>query len=287
MQQVVSAKNVSSAKPSQKLETADDFLKVVEVQKIYNPGPNQVKAVNNVSFTIGPSEFVSLLGPSGCGKSTMLMMAAGLLSPTSGTIQVNGTPMTKPRTEIGVMFQDATLLPWKSALENVLYPARILKLPLAEYREKAQDLREMVDLSDFKNSRPAELSGGMRQRVSICRALVYDPKLLLMDEPFGALDAITRDEMNKKLLDIWEQLDTCALFVTHSIPEAVILSDRVLVMDSRPSTITAEIVIPFPRPRSLSLMGKPEFAAICSEIRDHIEAGYARGAVLRSAQEKN
>lgn len=280
MQQVQTAKNVSSAQPSQKHDTADDFLKVVEVRKIYNPGPKQVEAVSDVSFTMGSSEFVSILGPSGCGKSTMLMMVAGLESCTSGTIQFNGTPMTKPRTEIGVMFQDATLLPWKSALENVLYPARILKLPLAEYREKAQDLLEMVDLADFRNSRPAELSGGMRQRVSICRALIYDPKLLLMDEPFGALDAITRDEMNKILLNVWEKLDKCALFVTHSIPEAVILSDRVLVMDSRPSSITAEIIIPFRRPRSLSLMGKPEFANICAEIRNHIEAGYARGAAL-------
>ena len=258
-------------------DASDKFVEANDVRKIYNPGPDEVEAVGSVSFTLTPSEFVSILGPSGCGKSTLLMMVAGLESITSGSILVNGSPILEPRTEIGVMFQDATLLPWKSALENVLYPARILKLPIAEYRDRAIELLEMVDLVDFRHSTPSQLSGGMRQRVAICRALIYNPKLLLMDEPFGALDAITRDDMNQKLLDIWEQLDKCALFVTHSIPEAVLLADRVLVMDSRPSTIAAEITVPFPRTRSIILVDQPEFREICVELRKHIEIGYTRG----------
>ena len=159
-------------------DASDKFVEANDVRKIYNPGPDEVEAVGSVSFTLTPSEFVSILGPSGCGKSTLLMMVAGLESITSGSILVNGSPILEPRTEIGVMFQDATLLPWKSALENVLYPARILKLPIAEYRDRAIELLEMVDLVDFRHSTPSQLSGGMRQRVAICRALIYNPKLL-------------------------------------------------------------------------------------------------------------
>ncbi len=252
------------------------FVDVADVRKIYGTGPQALEAVSAATFAVGGTEFVSLLGPSGCGKSTILMMVAGLEPVTSGLVRVNGAPMTGPRTEIGVMFQDATLLPWKTALENVLYPARILKLPLATYRPRALELLDMVDLLEFQDAYPDQLSGGMRQRVAICRALIYDPKLLLMDEPFGALDAITRHEMNNRLLEIWDRVDKCALFVTHSIPEAVLLSDRVLVMNSRPSTIVADVPIPFVRPRPGELVDTPEFGALCAELRRLIEAGHTQ-----------
>jgi NitT/TauT family transport system ATP-binding protein len=184
--------------------------------------------------------------------------------------------MTGPRTSIGVMFQDSTLLPWKSALDNVLFPIRVLKRPIEQYREAAQTLLERVGLGGFEHKKPHELSGGMRQRVAICRALVYDPDLLLMDEPFSALDAITRDEMNELLLDLWQQYTKTALFVTHSIREAVMLADRVLVMTRRPATIVEDLTIPFARPRSVTIGETREFNEICGHLRERIEEGHNR-----------
>lgn len=254
-------------------EVNSHFVDVSNVRKIYNPGQDEVEAVSNASFHVAQTEFVSILGPSGCGKSTLLMMIAGLEPLTAGTITVDRTPIRKPRAEIGVMFQDATLLPWKTSLENVLYPARILKLPLEEQRRRATELLEMVNLGGFLDKVPDQLSGGMRQRVAICRALVYDPKLLLMDEPFSALDAITRDEMAELLLEIWQTFQKCAIFVTHSIREAILLSDRVLIMNARPSTIVADIRVPFPRPRRRDIAETVEFARLSAELRDYIEAG--------------
>jgi NitT/TauT family transport system ATP-binding protein len=198
-------------------------------------------------------QFVAILGPSGCGKSTLLMMVGGLEPVTAGTICIGGSPMTGPRTSIGVMFQDPTLLPWKSAIDNVLFPLRVLKRPLGAYRDNARRLLDRVGLDGFERKKPHELSGGMRQRVAICRTLVYDPELLLMDEPFSALDAITRDEMNELLLDLWQQYTKTALFVTHGIREAVFLADRVLVMTRRPAKIVEDLAIPFPRPRPMAL----------------------------------
>lgn len=273
--------------PAQPIETrADDAndrvpraqVPVVDIRnlhKIYNPGPKQVAAVSGVSFTVQAGEFVSILGPSGCGKSTLLMMAAGLESVTSGTLLINGTPINGARRDTGIIFQDATLLPWKTALQNVMYPAEIMGKPLASYRERAVELLLLVGLGDFLNKRPRELSGGMRQRVAICRALAIDPSVLLMDEPFSALDAITRDEMNLTLLDIWDRVRKTAIFVTHSIREAVLLSDRVVVMQRRPCTIVAEVEVPFTRPRRMTLTDTPEFTAICAQLRGHIEAGSA------------
>ena len=222
-------------------------------------------------------QFVAILGPSGCGKSTLLMMVGGLEAVTKGAITVDGTPMAGPRTSIGIMFQDSTLLPWKSALDNVLFPIRILKRPLDAHRDGARQLLERVGLDDFANKKPHELSGGMRQRVAICRALVYDPELLLMDEPFSALDAITRDEMNELLLDLWQQYAKTALFVTHSIREAVFLADRVLVMTRRPATIVEDLTIPFARPRPMAIGESPEFNEICGHLRERIEESHSRG----------
>jgi NitT/TauT family transport system ATP-binding protein len=217
------------------------------------------------------------LGPSGCGKSTLLMMVGGLEPVTAGRIAVDGSAMAGPRTSIGVMFQDSTLLPWKSALDNVLFPIRVLKRPLEAYRDGARQLLERVGLDDFANKKPHELSGGMRQRVAICRTLVYDPELLLMDEPFSALDAITRDEMNDLLLDLWQQYTKTALFVTHSIREAVFLADRVLVMTRRPATIVEDLTIPFARPRPMAIGESHEFNEICGHLRERIEESHYRG----------
>jgi NitT/TauT family transport system ATP-binding protein len=250
------------------------FIEVSDVAKVYRTRGSNIEAINHANFTVPKGEFVAILGPSGCGKSTLLMMCAGLETATSGRISIAGQPMTGPRTSVGVMFQDSTLLPWKSVLENILFPIRILRRPVREYRDRARALIEQVDLAGFENKRPHELSGGMRQRVAICRALIYDPDILLMDEPFSALDAITRDEMNDALLDIWQRYTKTGLFVTHSIREAVLLADRILVMDQRPSQIIEDLAVPFKRPRSNDIADGQEFGRICAHLRGLIERGH-------------
>ena len=256
---------------------SERYVEVAEVSKVYRSGTaDTVEAVSSVGFSVPRGQFVAILGPSGCGKSTLLMMVGGLEPVTAGQITVAGAPMTGPRTSIGIMFQDSTLLPWKSALDNVLFPIRVLKRPLDSYREAADELLERVGLHDFARKKPHELSGGMRQRVAICRALVYDPELLLMDEPFSALDAITRDEMNELLLDLWQQYNKTALFVTHSIREAVFLADRVLVMTRRPATIVEDLAIPFARPRPTAIGESREFNEICGHLRERIEHSHYR-----------
>jgi NitT/TauT family transport system ATP-binding protein len=260
------------------MSVACQCVEVAQVSKVYRNGtPNAVEAICSVSFSVSHGQFVAILGPSGCGKSTLLMMVGGLEQVTAGHIMIDGTPMTGPRTSIGVMFQDSTLLPWKSALDNVLFPIRILKRPLDDYRTVARELLWRVGLDGFAGKKPHELSGGMRQRVAICRALVYNPELLLMDEPFSALDAITRDEMNQLLLDLWQQYTKTALFVTHSIREAVMLADRVLVMTRRPATIVEDLMIPFPRPRELAIGESRAFNEICGHLRERIEGNHYRG----------
>jgi NitT/TauT family transport system ATP-binding protein len=256
------------------------------VSKIYRAGTRAaVEAVSTVSFSVPHGQFVAILGPSGCGKSTLLMMVGGLEPVSGGSILIDGSPMTGPRTSIGIMFQDPTLLPWKSALDNVLFPIRVLKRPIGTYREAARNLLEQVGLAGFEHKKPHELSGGMRQRVAICRTLVYDPDLLLMDEPFSALDAISRDEMNELLLDLWQQYRKTALFVTHSIREAVLLADRVLVMTKRPATIVEDLAIPFARPRSMALGESPEFNEICGHLRKTIEESHDRPRARRADPE--
>jgi NitT/TauT family transport system ATP-binding protein len=255
---------------------ADAYVVVDAVRKVYSTGTTALEAVGSVSFTARAGEFVSILGPSGCGKSTLLMMVAGLEPLTAGRIEVGGEPITRPRADIGVIFQDPVLLSWKSVLDNVLFPIRILKRPLRDYAARAHQLLDMVGLSEFQTKRPHQLSGGMRQRVAICRALIHDPTLLLMDEPFSALDAITRDEMNAALLDIWQRYQKTVLFVTHGIREAVFLSDRVLVMARRPSTIIADVRIDLPRPRSLTIEETPAFNEICALLRAKIEESHGR-----------
>jgi len=239
-------------------------------RKIYGQGAAAFEAVSSVSFTVEKGEFVSLVGPSGCGKSTLLMMIAGLEAISEGTVLAAGAPMVGPRLEIGIVFQDPTLLPWKTALQNVLFPIEMMHLNRASYAEQARKLLQLVGLGDAMNKRPSQLSGGMRQRVSLCRALIADPNILLMDEPFSALDAITRDDMNIVLLELWERYRKTVLFVTHSIREAALLSDRVLVMGGSPSKIIADVKVPFDRPRDFTIGETPEFNELCGHLRDQI-----------------
>jgi NitT/TauT family transport system ATP-binding protein len=246
-------------------------IQVENVRKIYQSGKDAVEAVSGVSFEVEQGEFVAILGPSGCGKSTLLMMCGGLESITSGRITIEGEPVVQPRAQTGVMFQDSTLLPWKTVMENIVFPIRMQRRPMAEYWDRARSLVHMAGLQGFEQKKPHQLSGGMRQRVAICRALVTDPDILLMDEPFSALDAMTRDEMNEALLRIWDRYRKTGLFVTHSIREAVYLADRVLVMTRRPATIVEDLRIPFGRPRDAGIVDTAQFTEICAHLRSLIE----------------
>lgn len=226
-----------------------------------------VLALDDLSFTVQRGEFVSLVGASGCGKSTLLRLIAGLISPSAGEIEVDGQPVTRP-IPVGFVFQAPSLLPWRNVLGNVLISAELAGKRAKNYRARARELLDLVGLSGFERSSPNQLSGGMQQRVSLCRALVLDPPLLLMDEPFGALDAMTRDEMNAELLRIWGQggVMKTVVFVTHSIQEAVFLSDRLIVMTPRPGRIASDTTSVLPRPRTEGMRGTEDFAAQTQEI---------------------
>ena len=250
------------------------LLRVSAVGKTYGGRQGPVRAVAAATLDVRKGEFVSLLGPSGCGKSTLLMMIAGLERPTAGLIELDGSPVTGPRGDIGIIFQDATLLPWKTVLDNVLFPIRIRRRPRPSDRERARELLSIVGLAGFERHKPAQLSGGMRQRVAICRALVTDPGILLMDEPFSALDAITRDEMNVQLAELMDRTAKTVIFVTHSIREAAFLSDRVVVMGGRPSGVLLDEAIPFGRPRTLDLEETAGFGQVVRRLRLAIEAAH-------------
>ncbi len=234
-----------------------------------------LEAIRHLSFDVGDGEFLSVLGPSGCGKSTLLMMVAGLIDPTAGEIRIQGAKVTGPRREIGVVFQSPVLLPWRTVLQNVLFPIELLKLPRPHYRRRAMELLRMAKIDEFAGVLPRQLSGGMRQRVAICRALVHDPNILLMDEPFSALDAITRDEMAVELQRIWQVNRKTVIFVTHSIREAAFLSDRVVVMGRRPATIIDELTIELPRPRPIAVTEDETFNRLVRHLRKAIEASHA------------
>jgi NitT/TauT family transport system ATP-binding protein len=231
----------------------------------------ELKALEGVCLDVKPGEFVSIVGPSGCGKTTLLRLVAGLLAPNSGKVLLGGIEVREPRPDVGLVFQQAMLLPWFSVMRNVLLPVDVQGLRIEDYRDRARDLIRMVGLGGFEKRLPSELSGGMQQRVALARALVHNPKILLMDEPFAALDAMTRETMNIELQRIWSGQHKTALFVTHGIPESVFLSDRVAVMTPRPGRIAAVIGIPFARPRSAQLLGTAEFAAVAAEIRNALD----------------
>ena len=235
----------------------------------------ELEAIRQLSFDVADGEFLSVLGPSGCGKSTLLMMIAGLIDPSAGEIRIKDAKVAGPRREVGVVFQSPVLLPWRTVLQNVLFPIELLKLPRRQYERHAMDLLRMAKIDEFSGLLPRQLSGGMRQRVAICRALVHDPSILLMDEPFSALDAITRDEMAVELQRIWQANRKTVIFVTHSIREAAFLSDRVLVMARRPATIIDELPIDLPRPRPIAVTEDEVFNRLVRHLRKAIEASHA------------
>jgi NitT/TauT family transport system ATP-binding protein len=231
---------------------------------------DEILALKDVSLAIGRNEFVTLVGPSGCGKSTLLRIAAGLILPTRGVAKIDGQAIGEPRDETGIVFQSPTLLPWASVLDNVLFPLRMMGRMAPDSAARARALIRLVGLQGFEEKSPRELSGGMQQRVAICRALIHEPQVLLMDEPFGALDALTREEMTLELLRIWETQPKTIVFVTHSIPEAVLLADRVAVMSVRPGRIAEIIKVPLSRPRSFELESEPQFQRCTHRIRELI-----------------
>ena len=255
-----------SLSPETNAEAA--YLCLQGVSKVYATHDGPVRALEQVSVGARRGEFLSVLGPSGCGKSTLLMIAAGLLRPSNGAVSIDGAVVTRPRTDIGIVFQSPVLLEWRTALGNVMLQAEAKKLERTAAKRRARELLGAVGLGGFEDKYPHELSGGMRQRVSLCRALIHDPNQLLMDEPFGALDALTRDQLVLDLQQIWNKRRMTVLFVTHSVPEAVFLSDRIMVMTPRPGRLDRMIDIELPRPRTLAMRETPEFAAYIREILD-------------------
>jgi len=233
-------------------------------------------ALERISFEVGPQEFVSIVGPSGCGKSTLLRLLAGLLVPTEGQVLFEGQPLTAPRRRIGFVFQKANLMPWRTVLENITLPLE-LQEPFGtanraaqERRRRAQELIDLVGLGGFESALPRDLSGGMEQRVAIARALVHNPDVLLFDEPFGSLDALTRERMGVELLRIWEARKKTVVLVTHSIPEALLLADRVLVLSPRPGQVRLALDIPLPRPRRTDMEYSPQFGELAAQVRTAI-----------------
>jgi len=259
--------------------SAPEAIRFVDVGHQFETREGQdLNALEGVCLDILPGEFVSIVGPSGCGKTTLLRLVAGLLAPTSGKVFVGEIEVQAPRPDVGLVFQQALLLPWFSVMRNVLLPVDVQGRRIADYQERAVDLIKMVGLAGFEKRLPSELSGGMQQRVALARSLVHDPKILLMDEPFAALDAMTRETMNIELQLIWSRQHKTVLFVTHGIPESVFLSDRVVVITPRPGRVAAIVDIPFARPRTAQLLGTPEFAAVAAQIREvfDVSASQAR-----------
>ena len=245
------------------------IIELQGVSKTYRTRDGDIPSLRPIDFTVGEGEFVVIVGPSGCGKTTLLKMLAGLLTPSGGEVRIEGKSITKPHSNIGIVFQTALLLPWRSVFSNVMMPVEVKGLPRAACEQRARDLLRLTGLQGFENKYPWQLSGGMQQRVAICRALVHDPKLMLMDEPFGALDALTREKMNVELQRIQGETGKTVLLITHSIPEAVFLADRVMVMNARPGNIAAVYDIPLPRPRTLDILANPLFVEMTQKIRKH------------------
>ncbi|BEP43323.1 ABC transporter ATP-binding protein [Variovorax sp. 375MFSha3.1] len=244
------------------------------VSKIYQSKDGPVESLKPLDFAIKEGEFVSVVGPSGCGKSTLLKMVAGLLPISGGSLTLAGKPIKGAQKDVGIVFQSAVLLPWRSVEDNILLQAEMRHMPMDAARARARELMEMAGLKGFEGKYPWQLSGGMQQRASICRALLHDPSVLLMDEPFGALDAMTREKMNLELQRIWMTSKKTVMLITHSIPEAIFLSDRVMVMSERPGSIAAVYDIDLPRPRTLDVMSSPEFGAYTKLVRAHF---YSQG----------
>ena len=257
-----------TTKPVAPAYAAGPLIEIRGLEKRFSTRSGEVvHALSNVNLDIGEHEFISVVGPSGCGKTTLLRILAGLEQGSSGAALVGGEAISAPRPDVSVVFQQATLLPWNNVLDNVLLPVQLRGDKSSASRTRALALLAFMGLGEFAQKYPFELSGGMQQRVAICRALMRDPKILLMDEPFGALDAMTREMLNMELMRLWSEEKKTVVFITHSIPEAVLLGDRVVVMSPRPGRISAILPVDIPRPRNLKTMALPRFGEICHEIR--------------------
>ncbi|MEM9709011.1 MAG: ABC transporter ATP-binding protein [Pseudomonadota bacterium] len=265
--------NASLASKYSGASSGAPVYELTNVAKTY--ARNAVVALENVNLTLRHGSFTSVIGSSGCGKSTLLKIMAGLIPPTKGRVILQNNPVTGPRRDIGMMFQQATLFPWKTAVENIVLPIEIRdgKAAAKQAIEKAHDLLDIVGLKGFENVYPNELSGGMAQRASICRMLITEPAVLLLDEPFSALDELSRDMMNMELQRICREQDATAFLVTHSIQEAVILSDEIVVMKPRPGRIAEVVHVDLPRPRTLDMMTTPRFGEIVDHIRSMLDKG--------------
>jgi len=260
--------------------TTAPAIAIERARREFVKGERRVLAVEDVDLTVAPHEFAAILGPSGCGKSTLLNMVAGFDRPTSGRVLAAGEPVGEPSPTRGVVFQEPALFPWLSVLDNVVFGPKTQGKPAAEYRVSAAQIIEQVGLSGFESHYPAELSGGMRQRVGIARVLIMQPQIMLMDEPFGSLDAQTRSLMQELLLAVWERHHQTVLFITHDIEEALLLADRVCVMTARPGRIKKTIQVGIPRPRSIEVTTSPEFNRLRAEV-----FGLIREESLRAATE--
>ena len=255
------------------------MIEIRGVHKEFVKGERRVLALQDIDLTVAQHEFVAILGPSGCGKSTLLNMVAGFDRPTRGSVKVEAEEIVDPSPRRCVVFQEPALFPWLTVMDNVVFGPKNRRQPAAEYRPRAAQIIEQVGLRGFEASYPAELSGGMRQRVGIARVLIMEPKVLLMDEPFGSLDAQTRTLTQELLLALWERHHQTVLFITHDIEEALLLADRVCVMTARPGRIKKSIAVPMPRPRSIELTLSPEFNALRREVLDLIREESVRAAM--------
>jgi len=268
----------------------ETLIRIENVSQVFRGARRQgVCALDAIDLEIGENEFVVLVGRSGCGKSTLMRIVAGLLRATQGSVSIGNEPVTAPRPEVSLMFQRSALLPWRSVLDNVMLPVEILKLDKDLHRAKAQDLLRLTGLDEFTDSRPYELSGGMQQRVALCRALIHDPTVLLMDEPFAALDALTREDLSLELQRIWSEHRKTILFVTHSIQEALLLADRIVVMTPRPGRIASILSLKTPRPRSLGVDATDELNEVSARLHEllfarELEAGTGRAAEAGAAR---
>jgi NitT/TauT family transport system ATP-binding protein len=260
---------VSNDEPAARQSTAGvvEKIKIQGLHKTYLTKTGRTVALQNVDLTIGGDEFIALVGPSGCGKSTLLRLVSALIKPSKGKIFMDGAPVTGPSHDVGIVFQQAVLLPWRNVLDNVLLPAEILGLDMKKAKERAHQLLELVGLKGFEMRGPHELSGGMQQRAAICRALIHNPSVLLMDEPFAALDALTREELGFELLRIWAVEKKTIIFVTHNISEAILLSDRVVAMSPRPGRISEIVEVDLPRPRTIDMEFTQQFKGYSDRVR--------------------
>ena len=245
-------------------------LAAERISHVYHSRQGELPALDGVGLVVRKGEFVVIVGPSGCGKSTLLRILGGLLAPTEGRVQLDSRPLSSPRRQVSYVFQKMSLMPWRTVLGNVLLPLQVAGVSRSQAERRAQDLIDLVGLTGFETAYPRQLSGGMAQRVAIARALVSDPEVLLLDEPFGSLDALSREQMNLDLLRIWQARGVTAVMVTHDLQEAVFLSDRVLVMSPRPGQIRDQIAVTLPRPRTLEMIYSEAFGELARRVREAI-----------------